>query len=80
MLSMQVLHRDRLMYNVRDALDVARFLALPSKPDIEAHLGHLRRIAAERGHRPGWCWHMLRQRWGEAALREHGFDAKGLQH
>ena len=64
------------MYNVRDALDVARFLALPTKQDIESHLGHLRRLAAERGRRPGWCWHMLRQRWGEAALQEHGVEVQ----
>ncbi|GAB4816582.1 hypothetical protein N2152v2_003628 [Parachlorella kessleri] len=72
----QLLHRDRVMFNVRDALDVARFLALPTKHDIESHLGHLRRLAAERGCRPGWCWHMLRQRWGEAALREHGVEVQ----
>lgn len=68
----QVLHRDRLLHNARDALDLARFLALPQRADIEAHLANLRRLAAERGHRRGWCWHMLRQRWGAVALEEHG--------
>lgn len=62
------------MWNVRDALDVARFLALPERADMEAHAARLRRIAEERGRRKGWCWHMLRQRWGEAALQEHGIQ------
>lgn len=71
---LQLLHRDRVLHNARDALDVARFLAQPSRQDILSHLGHLRRIAADRGFRRGWCWHMLRQRWGTAALAEHGIE------
>ena len=32
------------------------------------------RIAAERGYRPGWAWHLLRQRWGAAALHVAGLE------
>lgn len=66
----QVLHRDRVLYNVRNAGDVARFLADPKRDDVDAHLLNLRRLAEERRYKRGWCWHMLKSRWGEGCLRE----------
>ena len=70
----QVLHRDRVLYNMRNAGDVARFLADPCREEVEAHAENLRRLAGERGYRKGWCWYMLRTRWGAAQLRELKFD------
>jgi hypothetical protein len=72
---LQVLHRDRVLFNVRNGWDVAKFLADPQREDVEAHRANLLRLAAERGYRRGWAWHMLRLRWGEATLRALGVDA-----
>ena len=66
----QILHRDRVLYNVRDAGDVARFLSDPRKEDVEAHALNLKRLATERGYRRGWCWYMLRSRWGLGVLKQ----------
>lgn len=71
-----MLHRDRVLFNVRNAADVARFLADPVQEDVEAHRDNLLRLAAERGYRRGWAWHMLRLRWGEAALARFGVDTQ----
>ena len=68
----QVLHGDRVLYNVRSAADVARFLADPRREDVEAHLENLERLAGERRYRQGWAGHMLRARWGRAALDRLG--------
>ncbi|KAI7842535.1 hypothetical protein COHA_003772 [Chlorella ohadii] len=70
----QVLHRDRVLFNVRNGWDVAKFLSEPQKEDVEEHRDNLLRLAAERGYRRGWCWHMLRLRWGEATLRGMGLE------
>jgi len=71
----QVLHGDRVLYNVRSAADVARFLADPQLEDVRAHLDNLQRLAEERKYRQGWAGHMLRARWGAAALRRLGVKA-----
>jgi hypothetical protein len=71
----QVLHRDRVLYNVRGAGDVAKFLADPRKEDVEAHAENLKRLAEERGYRRGWVWYMLRSRWGEKVLKSMGIDS-----
>lgn len=68
----QILHKDRVLYNVRNAEDIARFLADPKKEEVESHLENLTRLAAERKYRKGWCWHMLRARWGEQTLQNFG--------
>jgi len=70
----QVLHRDRVLYNVRGADDVAKFLADPRKEDVESHAENLKRLAEERGYRRGWVWYMLRSRWGERVLKSMGLD------
>jgi len=70
----QLQHRDRVLYNVRNADDVARFLADPRRADVEGHLENLQRLAAERGYRKGWCWYMLRTRWGEKLLQDLKID------
>lgn len=70
----QVLHRDRVMYNVRDAGDMARFLADPRKEDIEEHAENLQRLAQERGYRRGWCWRMLVSRWGKSVVDQYNID------
>lgn len=44
------------------------------REDVEQHRENLMRLAAERGYRRGWCWHMLRLRWGEATLKGMGLD------
>ncbi len=52
-------------------------MSLPPSPlreDVEEHRDNLLRLAAERGYRRGWCWHMLRLRWGEATLRGMGLE------
>jgi hypothetical protein len=72
----QVLHRDRVLFNVRNGWDVAKFLSEPQQEDVEQHRDNLVRLAAERGYRRGWCWHMLRLRWGEATLRNMGLNEK----
>lgn len=69
-----MLHRDRVLFNVRNGWDVARFLADPRREDVEAHRDNLARLAAERGYRRGWCGHMLRLRWGGATLRALGVE------
>ncbi|KAI3431731.1 hypothetical protein D9Q98_004773 [Chlorella vulgaris] len=70
----QVLHRDRVLFNVRNGWDVAKFLAQPSKQDVEEHRDNLQRLAAERGYRKGWAWHMLKLRWGAQELRRLGVE------
>ena len=70
----QVLHRDRVMYNVRDAGDMARFLADPKKEDVEEHAENLQRLAQERGYKKGWCWRMLVSRWGKRVLKNFEID------
>ena len=30
-----------------------------------------RLLQEERGYRLGWCWHMLRERWGVDAIQQH---------
>ena len=72
----QLLHKDRILYNCRDALDIARFLADPREEDIRLHLENLQKLALDRGYHQGWCWYMLRARWGDAALRNLGFNPK----
>lgn len=67
----QVLHKDRCLYNVRNASDLVKFLADPTKEDIEEHLENLVRLAQERNYKKGWCWHMLKTRWGENALQKY---------
>lgn len=69
----QILHKDRVLFNVRHGVDVARFLADPRPKDVQEHADNLERLAAERKYRKGWCWHMLRARWGEQALVGLGF-------
>jgi hypothetical protein len=69
-----VLHRDRLLFNVRNGWDVAKFLAAPRREDVEAHRDNLLRLAGERGYRRGWAWHMLRMRWGADALRQFSIE------
>ena len=49
-------------------------LLFPCREDVEQHRENLLRLAAERGYRRGWCWHMLRLRWGEATLRGMGLE------
>lgn len=66
------MHRDRVLFNVRNGWDVAKFLADPQKEDVEAHRANLARLADERGYRPGWVWRMLCLRWGAAALHAMG--------
>jgi hypothetical protein len=70
----QVLHKDRCLFNVRDATDLARFLSDPRKEDVEKHLENLERLSMERNYKRGWCWHMLRSRWGEKNLHKMGFS------
>lgn len=69
-----MLHRDRVLFNVRNGWDVAKFLAQPSKQDVEEHRDNLQRLAAERGYRKGWAWHMLKLRWGAQELRRLGVE------
>lgn len=38
---------------------------------------NLERLAIERGYRRGWCWYMLRTRWGETTLRSLGLGQPG---
>eukprot|EP00884_Botryococcus_braunii_P005634 jgi/Botrbrau1/15071/Bobra.0286s0004.2 len=66
----QVIHGDRTMHNLRGPQDLARFLADPTKADIEAHLINLRVLQEERRYREGWCHLMLKSRWGAKALRD----------
>ncbi|KAL6770480.1 hypothetical protein ACKKBF_B31405 [Auxenochlorella protothecoides x Auxenochlorella symbiontica] len=66
----QVLHRDRILFNVRSGEDIARFLSSPSLEAVLEHGENLRRIALERGYQMGWCWQMLRLRWGGATLAD----------
>lgn len=68
----QVLHKDRCLFNVRNAMDLAKFLSDPRKEDIESHKQNLERLAAERGYKSGWCWHLLRSRWGKRNLEKFG--------
>jgi hypothetical protein len=70
----QILHRDRVLYNMRNGLDIARFLADPTRKDVDLHLANLQRLARERRYHPTWCWHMLRARWGEKQLRRLGME------
>jgi hypothetical protein len=70
----QVLHRDRVLFNVRSGEDVARFLADPRIEDVEGHVENLVRLAEERGYRKRWCWYMLRARWGEGTLKRFGYS------
>lgn len=74
----QMLHRERVMWNMRNADDVGRFLADPVPADIHEHKDNLRRLQQERRYHRGWTWHRLRARWGEKALHfagmfEHDF-------
>lgn len=68
----QVMHRDRVLFNVRNGWDVAKFLSDPQKEDVAAHRANLERLAEERGHKLGWVWHMLCTRWGADTLRGLG--------
>jgi hypothetical protein len=68
----QVLHKDRCLYNVRNASDLVKFLADPNEEDIKSHLSNLERLARERNYKRGWCWYMLKSRWGEQALAKFG--------
>ena len=68
----QVLHKDRCLYNVRNASDLVKFLADPTEEDIKSHLNNLERLAQERNYKRGWCWYMLKSRWGEQALAKFG--------
>ena len=45
--AVQIVHRDRTMYNARNGEDIAMFLADSSKEDIEQHLDNLRSVAIE---------------------------------
>lgn len=72
----QVLHKDRCLYNVRNASDLVKFLADPTKEDIENHLGNLERLAQERDYKRGWCWYMLKTRWGQRALDKYGIVSR----
>ena len=63
-----------MLFNVRNGWDVAKFLADPRQEDVQQHRDNLVRLAAERGYRRGWCWRMLRLRWGEPALRRLGVE------
>ena len=65
---LQVLHRERVMWNVRNGEDLGRFLADPTPADIQEHRNNLRRLQQERGYHRGWSWHQLRARWGDKAL------------
>lgn len=67
---MQVLHRDRILFNVRSGADIATFLSSPTLEDVLAHSDNLRRIALERRYQLGWCWQMLKLRWGGAVLSD----------
>lgn len=74
----QILHRDRVLYNMRNGLDIARFLADPTRRDVDLHLANLQRLARERRYHPAWCWHMLRARWGEQQLRRLGIEPSSI--
>lgn len=63
-----------MLFNVRNGWDVARFLAEPDREEVQAHRDNLLRLAGERGYRRGWCWHLLRLRWGAATLARFGID------
>jgi len=64
----QVLHKDRVMWNLRSTDDMVRFLADATSADIQEHRDNLQRLQAERGYHKGWSWHHLRDRWGEKNL------------
>lgn len=81
----RVLHKDRCVYNVRNGLDLVRFLADPRKQDIEAHARNLERLAnggidfeqpavlSEETVSSSWVWGLLKSRWGSHGLQKHGF-------
>ena len=72
----QVFHRDRILYNVREASDIAKFLENPRIEAINMHLENLNRLAADRGYHHGWCWYMLKARWGASVLRKFGIQSR----
>ena len=80
----RVLHKDRCVFNVRNGLDLVRFLADPRKKDIEDHARNLERLAnggvevvepAPGGEETmsSWEWGLLKPRWGSHGLKKHGF-------
>lgn len=81
----RVLHKDRCVYNVRNGLDLVRFLADPRKQDIEAHARNLERLAnggidvelpvalSEETVSSSWVWGLLKSRWGSHGLKKHAF-------
>ena len=40
--------------------------------DIQEHLENLMLMAAERRYSRMWCWHLLKDRWGEECLSSCG--------
>ena len=81
----RVLHKDRCVYNVRNGLDLVRFLADPRKRDIEDHARNLERLAnggieveqpvqlSEETVSSPWVWGLLKSRWGSHGLKKHGY-------
>lgn len=80
----RVLHKDRAVYNVRNGLDLVRFLADPRKKDIEDHARNLERLAnggvdvvqpapVSEETMSSWEWGLLKSRWGSHGLKKHGF-------
>jgi len=50
------------------------FVAQFSVHEAEQHFWNLRRIQQSKGHKNGWVWYRLRDKWSEKTLKALNYD------
>ncbi|KAL3149720.1 hypothetical protein ABBQ38_013548 [Trebouxia sp. C0009 RCD-2024] len=69
----------RVMHNVRNGWDIAKFLAEPSMADMAGHHANLKLIQEDRHYQARWVWRMLSSRWGEDAVAAYCASKQAAQ-
>lgn len=69
----------RVMHNVRNGWDIAKFLAQPTMADMAGHHANLKLIQEDRHYQPRWVWRMLSSRWGGDAVAAYCASRQAAQ-
>lgn len=67
-------HDSRRVVNCRDWKDVALFLADATEESLISHLEKTKQLQQDRGYHEGWCYHRMKDRWGQEPLVKFNID------
>lgn len=67
-------HDSRTRVNCRSWEDIALFLADATEEGIMSHLEKTKQLQQDRGYHEGWCYHRMKDRWGQEPLVKYNID------